>query len=172
MRKSAVIEILSRRLGVTPSRIEAIAQRLADAGKLSRAEGSRRYPPDLAEPEIIGLLISTIADRGLGNVRETVELFSGLVNHSGQRFDRILTDVLYGPTSVLSHVIVRQDPAGVSLTINGSYQLFGAEKSEATATKASITPGEAITAISAELHGATPEQADAVVAIARLKNGY
>lgn len=172
MRKSFVVEILSRRLGVTQSRIEAIAQRLADAGKLSRAEGSRRYPPDLAEPEIVALLIGAIADRGLGNVRESVELFSGLTNHSGQRFDRILTDILFGPTSVLSHVIVRQDPAGVSLTINGNHALFGADRSEATATKASIIPGNAITAIAAELHGATPEQADAVTAMSRLQSAF
>lgn len=172
MRKSHVVEIISRRLGVTQSRIEAIAQRLSDAGKLSRADGSRRYPPDLAEPEIVALLIGVIADRGLGNVRESVELFSGLTNHDGHRFDRVLSDILFGPTSDLSHIIVRQEPAGISLTINGSYQLFGAERSSATATKASIVPGDAIIAIAAELHSATPEQANAVVAIARFQNGY
>lgn len=172
MRKSHVVEILARRLGTTPSRVDAIAQRLADAGKLSRAEGSRRYPPDLAEPEIVALLIGVIADRGLGNVRESVETFSALTTDDGQRFDRILTDILFGPTSVLSHVIVRQAPAGVSLTINGNHALFGAERSSATATKAAIVPGEAITAIAAELQEATPAQADAMVAITRFQHGY
>lgn len=172
MRKSNVVEILARRLGATPSRVDAIAQRLADAGKLSRAEGSRRYPPDLAEPEIVSLIIGTIADNGLGNVRETVELFSGLTNHLGQRFDRFLSDILFGPTSVLSHVIVRHAPAGVSLTINGAHMVFGEERSSATATKAAIIPGESIIAIAAELQDATPEQADAMVAITRFQNGY
>lgn len=172
MRKSIVTEILARRLGATPSRVDAIAQRLADAGKLSRADGSRRYPPDLAEPEIVALLIAVIADNGLGNVRQSVELFSGLTNHLGQRFERALSDILFGPTSTLSHLIVRQEPAGVSLTINGAHMVFGEERSSATATKAAIIPGEAITAIAAELQDATPAQADAMVAIARLKNGY
>jgi len=146
MRKSNVVEILARRLGATPSRIDAIAQRLADAGKLSRASGSRRYPPDLAEPEIVALFIAVIADNGLGSVRETVEQFAGMTNEKGQRLDLTLTTLLFGPPREFQHLIARQSPR--------------------------IVTGNALMSIAAELQGATPEQADALTAMSRLQSAF
>lgn len=172
MRKSAVTEIFARRLGVTPSRVDAIAQRLADAGKLSRAEGSRRYPPDLAGPEITSLFIAVIADNGLGNVRETVELFSSLSNEKGQRLDNALAVLLFGPPQNIQHLIARQTPSGLSMIVEGSHLQFGAAPTEDGATAARIVPGNNIMSIAAELQGATPAQADAMTAITRLSNGY
>ena len=172
MRKSNVVEILARRLGATPSRIDAIAQRLADAGKLSRASGSRRYPPDLAEPEIVALFIAVIADNGLGSVRETVEQFAGMTNEKGQRLDLTLTTLLFGPPREFQHLIARQSPAGLSMVFQRNHQQFGSAPTEYGATAARIVTGNALMSIAAELQGATPEQADALTAMSRLQSAF
>lgn len=162
MRKSHVVEILARRLRVLPSRVHHIADRLGDAGLLTKAEGSRRYPPDLSEPEITALVIGVIADNGLGNVMTTAETFSYLPSSVGT-FGNVLQNILFGPPSDVGHLIVRNNPAGISTTIDGMHLLFGAQASEKAATKAHIIPGDAIIAISAELQGQKPQAADAHV---------
>src|SRR5690606_9254961 len=172
LRKSRVIEILARRLQIAPGRVSAIADRLASAGLVTITAGSRRYPPVLAEPEILAIFIAVIADNGLGKVRETVDTFSALVDNKGQRLDIFLGTLFFGPPRAVQHFIARQSPPGVSIIVDGNHQIFGAEPAENAATSARLIPGAAIAAIAAELQGASLQQADAAAAIARIHNGY
>ncbi|EJN04483.1 hypothetical protein [Phyllobacterium sp. YR531] len=172
MRKSSVVEILARRLGRGAGRIEAIAQRLAEAGMVSRAEGSKRYPPDLDNIEMLTIVLATLADNGLGHVRQSVETFGTLQNEHGQHFSDVLSDLLFGPPADIGHVIIRHDPAGVSAVINGNHTVFGAEAPAKTAAKASIVPGYALVAIAAELQGQPPAQAESMIELARLQRAF
>ncbi|MCR5941860.1 hypothetical protein FG152_13650 [Ochrobactrum sp. XJ1] len=168
MRKSAVQELLARRLRIAPGRIQAISERLASAGLVSNAEGSRRYPPDLSEPEIVTLVLAVIADSGLGSVKATVDTFSNLTS-AGIAFGHVLQRVLFGRPVDIAHVIVRQDPAGVSAVLNGNHAVYGAEAPEKAATNARIIPGDALIAIAAELQGQNLQQADALVELIRIR---
>lgn len=168
MRKSHVVEILARRLRVLPSRVHHIADRLSDAGMLTKTEGSRRYPPDLSEPEIATLVIAVIADNGLGSVKATVDTFSSLTS-AGIAFGHVLQRVLFGRPVDIAHVIVRHNPAGVSAVIDGNHTVYGAEAPEKAATTARIIPGDALIAIAAELQGQHPQQADALVELIRIR---
>ncbi|TCQ80273.1 hypothetical protein EDF68_103327 [Ochrobactrum sp. BH3] len=168
MRKSAVIEILARRLRILPSRIHHIADRLGDADVVSKTSGSKRFPPDLSEPEIVALVVGVIADAGLGNSVKTVETFTALPSSAGT-FGNVLQTILFGPHADIGHLIVRNEPAGISTTINGSHFVFGAEASEKAATKARIIPGDALIAIAAELQGQQAQAADAVVELIKIR---
>ncbi|WP_457302148.1 hypothetical protein [Phyllobacterium sp. P5_D12] len=172
MRKSHAVEILARRLNILPSRVHHIAARLADDGQISKAEGSRRYPPELNEIEVIRLVLATLADHGLGNVHSSVEAFSHLTNQTGIRFGDVLSEVLFGPPADIGHVILRHDPPGVSLIIDGAHQVYGSEAPAKTAAKASIVPGYALMAIAAELQGHMPTQADSMIELARLRRAF
>ncbi len=168
MRKSAVQELLARRLRIAPGRIQAISERLASAGLISNAEGSRRYPPDLSEPEIITLILAVIADNGLGSVKATVDTFSTLTS-AGIAFGHVLQRVMFGRPVDIAHVIVRHNPAGVSAVIGGNHAVYGAEAPDKAATTARIIPGDALIAIAAELQGQHPQQADALVELIRIR---
>jgi len=168
MRKSEVIEILARRLRILPSRIHHIADRLGDANVVSKTSGSKRFPPDLSEPEITALVIGVIADAGLGNSVRTVATFSSLPSSVGT-FGNVLQTMLFGPYSDMGHLIIRNEPAGISTTIHGSHIVFGAEASEKAATKARIIPGDALIAIAAELQGHKAQSADAHVEFIHLQ---
>lgn len=109
-----------------------------------------------------------IADNGLGNVRDTAQTFSALNSPAGT-FGDVLQTLLFGPASDVGHLIVRNNPAGISTTINGSHIVFGAETSEKAATKARIIPGDALIAIAAELQGQKPQAANAHVEFIHLQ---
>ncbi len=172
MRKSQVVEVLARRLNIMPSRIHNIASRLADEGQLSKAEGSRRYPPKLDNLEMLRLVLATLVDNGLGHVRQSVDTFGALQNEHGQRFSEVLSDILFGQPADIGHVIIRHEPAGVSAVINHNHTVFGAEAPAKTAAKASIVPGYALVAIAAELQGQPPVQADSMIELARLRRAF
>ena len=170
MRKSTVIDILARRLGVAPARIGHIAARLADAGLVGKTTGSRRFPPDLAEHEVVRLALAVMTDSGLGDVVRNVEFFSTLRSPAG-RFDAVLAELLFGPPRTVRHVIVRHRPPGVSMVLDGDHVQFGMPGAEGGATDARIISGAALAAIAAELRGLSAGQADAVAAASRIING-
>jgi hypothetical protein len=170
MRKSAIIDILARRLGVAPARIGHIAARLADAGRLSKATGSRRFPPDLGEHEVVRLALAVMTDSGLGDVVRNVEFFSTLRGPAG-RFDTMLADILFGPPRSVRHLIIRHQPPGVSMVVDGEHVQFGLPASDGGSQDARIISGSALAAIAAELRGLSAGQADAVAAASRIING-
>lgn len=150
MRKSAVIEVSSRHLGVPASRISNLGARLADAGLVSKAGGSRRFPPDLSDQEVIRLVLAALTDTGLGDAVRNVEFFSTLRGEHG-RLDALLHDLIFGPPRSVQHLIIRHSPAGASTVIDGAHLLFGAEAPEGAAVNARIIPGRALTALAADL---------------------
>jgi hypothetical protein len=170
MRKSQVADIVARRLGVAPSRVANLTARLADAGQLSKTTGSRRHPPDLAEHEVVNLLLAVITDTGLGDAVRNVEFFAALRGPAG-RFDAVLADLLFGPPRTVRHVIIRHKPAGASMVLDGDHTPFGLPASDGGATDVRVIPGAALAAIAAELRGLSAGQADAVAAASRIISG-
>lgn len=170
MRKSHVADIVARRLGVAPSRVANLTARLADAGLVGKTTGSRRFPPDLGEHEVVRLALAVITDTGLGDVVRNVEFFSALRGPSG-RFDAVLADLLFGPPRTVRHLIIRHRPPGVSMIIDDDHAEFGMPPSDGGATDARIISGAALAAIAAELRGLPAGQADAVAAATRIISG-
>jgi hypothetical protein len=170
MRKSAVIDILARRLGVAPARIGHVAARLADAGLIGKTTGSRRFPPDLGEHEVVRLALAVMTDSGLGDVVRNVEFFSTLRGPAG-RFDAVLADLLFGPPRTVRHLIIRHRPPGVSMIIDDDHAEFGLPASDGGSQDARIISGAALAAIAAELRGLPTGQADAVAAATRIISG-
>ena len=168
MRLHEVVQLLARRLALRPGRVQTIAGRLQEAGLLSKTEGSRRFPPDVAEPEAVTLIIAALAEDGIGTAPQAVATFSALTDPEGRRLDHVVSSILYGPPRDVRHLVVRQAPPGASLVIDGTHKVFGADPPEG-ATKARAVSGHALTAIGAELRGASAAEADAVAAITKIR---
>ena len=168
MRRYEIVGLFARRLGAKPGRVQAILSKLTEAGVISGGGDSKRYPGDLTEPEIVTLFLATLGERGISTAPTAATEFAALRDHTGRRFDAMLTELLFGPPRHVDHLIVRQSPPGVSTVVNGEHLQFGAEPPESGATAARIVTGASLSAIAAELQGATPSQADAVAAIQRI----
>lgn len=169
MRRYEILDIFARRLGIKVGRAQAILSRLQDDGLVSRPGDHRGQPPDMAEPEIVRLLLAILGESGISSATTSSKAFGALVTADGTNLDAFLSSVLFGPPVSLRHLIVRQSPPSVSVVVDGNHVLFGEPASTASASPARFTPGEAITAIAAELRGATPEQSDAEVALGQLR---
>lgn len=165
MRLYECVHLFARRLGVKVGRVQAIAGKLQDDGKLQKTEGSRRFPIHISEPEVVTLLLALLGESGIGTGPQAANLFGALTTSEGERFDALLEDLLFGQPKHVRHILVRQNPAGVSVTADGVHLLFGEPPSRGNASPARIVPGEAISAIAAELQGHSPEEADAIAAL-------
>ncbi|MBB4002637.1 hypothetical protein [Aurantimonas endophytica] len=164
MRKSALVEILARRLGKPFGRLDAILLALQAAGLVSREPSSRRFPADATEGDIVALTLAAICDVGATkDAAEHVGRYGAMRAAFGATFRETVGAILGGARAHVSHVIV--GAAGVSTIINGEHCVFGASPGGAAA----ITSGQAVMAIAAELAGASPNDADAAVAIAELR---
>lgn len=170
MRLYEVVHLFARRLGLKVGRVQAITGKLQDEGKLSKTEGSRRFPIEVSEPEVVTLLLALLGESGIGTGPSAAKTFGALTTSEGERFDAFLDDLLFGHPRHVRHVMVRQNPAGVSVTADGVHLLFGEPPSRGNASPARIVPGEALTAIAAELQGQAPEQADAAAELSRLNH--
>jgi hypothetical protein len=168
VRRYEILHLLARRLGLKVGRAQAILSKLQEAGVIGSPGDCRRHPDDMAEPEIVTLLIALFGESGIVSAASAARTFSALLAEDGGRLDSFLSEVLFGPPISLRHVVVRQSPPGVSVIANGQHVLFGAPSSTSTASPARIVPGEALVAIAAELRGATPPQADAEAALGQL----
>lgn len=169
MRLHEFVHLAARRLGLKVGRVQAIAGRLQDEGSLQKTEGSRRFPLEISEPEMVTLLLALLGESGIGSGPEAARTFGALQADDGTLFERFLSHVLFGPPVALRHVIVRQNPPGISVVVNGAHVQFGAPSSTSNASPARIAPGEALAAIAAELRGCTPQEADAEVALGQLR---
>ena len=165
MRLYEVVHLFARRLGLKVGRVRAIAGKLQDEGKLQKTEGSRRFPLDVSEPEVVTLLLALLGESGIGTGPSAAKTFGDLATLDGERFAVFLENLLFGQPKHVRHLMVRQNPAGVSVTADNMHLLFGEPPSRGNASPARIVPGEALTAIAAELQGLAPEQADAAAAL-------
>lgn len=167
--KSAVADLLARRLNLNAVRILGLVDRLTGAGIVPRAEGSRRFPPALMDTDVVRMLIAALTDRGLGYAVENVEAFSALKTVHGRRFDEALLSVLQSETDVSSGgLVIRFDPSSVAMTTADGLQYFGAPVSADDTSKAVLVSGSALAAVVEELRGHEPAEADVIVGIARL----
>lgn len=156
MRKSHAVDVIATHSGVAIGRLSSISQRLSEAGILPKASGQSR--PDLTHDQMARLLIAVLADNGLGSVERSVTVFAGL--HS-EALGLSLVDFLAGyleganvaPGVTVRSLIVRNDldcpGASVILSTDAGtfHAVFGAEVSEAGASKHSILSGPALDAI-------------------------
>lgn len=165
MRRYEIVHLFSRRLSTKVGRVQAILSKLQEAGSISSAGPDRKQPVDMAEPEIVKLLLAIFGESGIGTGPTAANTFGALATIEGQRLDQFLEELLFGHPRHVRHIMVRQNPAGVSVTADSAHYLFGEPPSRGNASPARIVPGEALTAIAAELQGQTPEEADAIAAL-------
>ncbi|GGA47301.1 hypothetical protein [Pelagibacterium lentulum] len=171
MRRSALGDVLARRLNIDPGRVERLGQRAADAGLLPVTEGSRRYPPDLSVSEAVNLLLAVLTDYGLGKVSAQVETFSALSDSHTTLHAALAGLLSHGPAlqgAVSGSLVIRLEPASAALTLAGIHSRYGPEPPKSAAGKHVIVPGQALAAIGLEFQGHTPAQADELVALARI----
>lgn len=169
MRRYEIVHILARRLNMKVGRVQAILSKLQEAGVISGSGLAKRAPDDLAEPEIVNLLIALLAESGIATGPAAAETFGALTATDGTRFDAFLSEVLFGPPLAIRHLFARQSPPGVSVVVGGQHILFGQPASATTASPARTVPGEALGAITAELRGESPATADALAAIQNIR---
>ncbi len=168
MRLYECVHLFARRLGMKVGRVQAIAGKLQEDGKLQKTEGSRRFPIDISEPEVVILLLALLGESGIGTGPSAAKTFGDLATLEGERFAVFLESLLFGQPKHVRHLMVRQNPAGVSVTADNIHLLFGEPPSRGNASPARIVPGEALTAIAAELQGKQPSEADAIAALINL----
>lgn len=165
MRKSHVVEILARRLVKPPGRVEEILKSLQMAGLVSIEKGSRRFPAEASEDDIIALVMAAICDVGATqNAAHVVAEYGALTCETGATFRQALAAVLFGGACHVGHVI-SATPPGISTVINDRHIVFGATPKGAAA----IASGDAVMAIAAEIQGASPADTDVLMAISKLR---
>lgn len=172
MRRYEIVGLFARRLDAKPGRVQTILSKLTESGAISGGGDSKRYPGDLAEPEIVSLLLAVLGERGVSTAPAVVAELAALRDHTGRRLDAALQHLLFGPPRNVAHVIVRQNPPGVSTIDDGEHVLFGAASPTTGATAARIVSGSTLAAIAAELQGLSPIQADAAAAISKIRRSY
>lgn len=165
MRRYEIVHLLARRLAMKVGRVQAILSRLQESHVVSSPGPLKSQPSDMDEPEIVKLLVALLGESGIASAPDASKIFGALTTTNGQRFDTLLSELLFGPPRQVRHLIVRQSPAGVSVTVDNTHLLFGEPPSRDSASPARIVPGEAIAALAAELQGQSPSQADALAAI-------
>lgn len=162
MRLSEAVQLLARRLGVKPSRVSIIANRLQHAGRLPLAD-AKRTPPELSPDEFALLLIAVLAETGIGSAAERAVDYADMSSPEGFRLHSAIAAVIRGQTQP-GDLIVRK--GGVTGTVGGLHTIFGNPAADGFARFAT---GPTLAAIAAEAQGASPDAADAMAAIAKIR---
>lgn len=174
MRKAEAAEIIARRLSLSHRRILHLVDRLAEVGLFTKTEGSRRFPPHLSDPEIVRMFLAAVTDNGLGRCVGAVRAASNLRDTFGARFEDVLFEIFGGGEPLANiasgFLLIRSEPAGVTLVTGGEHSLFGAQPPEEGAVRSLAVPGRVVAAIGLELLGHSVSDADAIVAMARVAN--
>jgi hypothetical protein len=170
MRKSRIVDLLSRRLGVRETRLTNLVQRLAEAGLLPTAKGPPY--PDLSPVEIARMLIVAVADEGLGAASATVAKYGGLLG-PGASLEEVLAHALSRPESLApfsSSLEIHTDdtkPYAVltTVTADGARSLvFGEMPDVETVDRTVLISGAALFAIPSEIAGMSSADVDKLLA--------
>ncbi len=157
MKKSELISAISCRFGVPVSRMNKLCHALHGAGIVSPTRGSRRFPPELGEPEIAAIVMAALVDEGedkiIANTSEHLALWGTLLGR-----------ILCGPPINIGHVILRNGPASVGMLAGRQHQTIGSDSD----APARIFTGRPIMALAAEIRGASPSEADAAAGILQI----
>lgn len=169
MRKSEACAVVARRFGLSLSRVEALVQRVSEAGLLPMARGSDR--PDLGSLELSRLLLAAVCDRGLGNAAAAVQEFESLRTDNGIALGDVLDGIMSGRVEITGIVhqalILQLQPAGATIVSGGHHLRFGAPHAEGAA-KQIVVPGAQLAAVALEFRGTEPDTADEQIAVGRL----
>jgi hypothetical protein len=169
MRKSQVVDLLARRLGVRATRLTSLVQRLAEADLLPTASGPPY--PDLTPIEIARALLVGICDEGLGAASATIAKYGGLVG-SGATLEQTLGHTLsrlesLAPASNSLEIHAADEPYAV-LTVSTADGLrtlvFGDMPAVETVDRIVNVSGAALFAIAAEIAGRSQADVDALLA--------
>lgn len=152
MRLHEAVQLLSHHLRRGPGRTQNIAGRLQDAGLLSKTEGSRRYPDDISQDEIVSLFIASIVETNLGAAASTTSTFAALVDGEGTRFDQAVTDLLFREDVPAGDVAVHIDPPAATIAINDQVVVFGADEPAGGAVSARFVDAATISALRTDLN--------------------
>jgi hypothetical protein len=172
VRKAQAAEILARRLGLDARRIDNLCLRLSDRGMFPRADGSRRFPPVLNAPHLARMLVTALADQGMGKTPGVVTTVENLRDKAGNRLADVLTRIIEGGDAIgaiaRGSLIVRTEPAGASIVLDGLHTCFGAPPPDSAPARAIGVPGTVLAAIALEFGGHSQKDADAIVALAQI----
>jgi hypothetical protein len=143
MIRSEAAAIIVRRLNLNAGRVAALAQRVAEAGLLPKANG--RDVPDLGALELASLFLAAVADNGLGNAPTTVRSFEALESEGGLLFADFLESLIAGrvnPAGILSLAVQIEPEPAVSVITGATRLQFG--DPAANAAKGVVIGGDAL----------------------------
>ncbi|MCD1266849.1 hypothetical protein B5M44_21500 [Shinella sumterensis] len=151
MRLTACVQMLARHLYLRPGRTQAVASRLQDAGIISKTEGSRRYPDNASQDEIVALFIASITDSGLGGAAETAHAFAALTDHEGTSFRKAVADMLFSEDIPCGDVAIYFNPPAATIAFDGDVVVFGRAEPAAGAVSARLIGAPTVQALRADL---------------------
>lgn len=151
MLKSEVCAIVARQLNRPLNRVEALVQRVSEAGLLPMARGSSR--PEMCSIELARIIICAVADNGLGNAAATVASFEALTTESGVSLSDVLDGIIRSDTDAPGDMALQLSPAAALLTVGGKQLLFGAGLQAGAAVRIVHVPGSVLQAIVREFNG-------------------
>lgn len=151
MRLHEVAQLIAHHLRRGPGRTQNIAGRLQDAGLLSKTEGSRRYPDDISQDEIVSLFIASISETSLGAAAATTSTFAALTDPEGTRFDQAVTDLLFREDVPAGDIAIHLTPPAATIAINDQIVVFGADEPAGGAVSARFVDAVTIGALRADL---------------------
>jgi len=169
MRKSQIVDLLSRRLGVRATRLTNLVQRLAEAGLLPIAKGPPY--PSLSPVEIARMLVVAVTDEGLG-ASATVAKYGGLPG-PGASLEEVLGHALSRPESLApfsSGLEIHTDdtkPYAVltTVTADGARTLvFGDMPDVESVDRTVLISGAVLFAVAKEIAGMSAADVDKLLA--------
>jgi hypothetical protein len=168
MRKSQIVDLLSRRLGVRTTRLTNLVQRLPEAGLLPVAKGPPY--PDLTPVEIARMLIVAVTDEGLGAAQATIMKYGGL-HGPGASLEEVLGHALSRreslvPTRSCLEIHTGDAPYAVFTVISadGARSLvFGEMPDVESVDRTILISGAALFAVAQEINGMSASDVNALL---------
>jgi hypothetical protein len=168
MRKSQIVDLLSRRLGVRATRLTNLVQRLAEAGLLQITKGPPYASPTPAE--IARMVLIAICDDGLGSAPATAAKFGGLLG-PGSNLEQALGHALMRPESLAPscsslEIHTSDEPYAIltTVTADGARSLvFGEMPDVESVDRTVLISGAALFAIASEIAGVSGADVDALL---------
>jgi hypothetical protein len=169
MRKSQVVDLFARRLGLRATRLTSLAQRLSDADLLPVSSG----PPyvDLKPIEVARLMLAGLCDEGLGGAARTVQRYGRLQGRTSSLVES-LAHTVQRPESLppaCSGLEIHQSddqPYALMTVVTGdgaTTNVYGNMPDVETVDRLVIVPGAALFAIASEINGMSSADVDALL---------
>jgi hypothetical protein len=166
MRKSQVVDLLARRLGLRATRLTSLAQRLSDAGMLPISAGTPY--PDLLPVEVARVMLAGLCDSGLGAAARTVQRYGSLQGRTSSLVEA-LAHAIQRPETLppaCNGLEIHQSDDGpyVLMTVvtgdGATTNVYGNLPGVETVDRLVVVPGAALWAIAMELANTSAEEVD------------